>query len=202
MMVVALSCIPHDLEISCFGTLSKYIKEGHEVCLIIAKSKETWSKETINAIMKSSRIIGVSKIYFVSELNSSLVTQDNVKKLRSHIETLDPTIVIFPSIRTGDGIRKIFAKSCLLACRGIGNIMMYDSQKNANFRPTIFSIINGELEVKKSCLDTYGKKVGTNKTSKKNMMLLLKRYRIEAGIKNFVEAFETNRILLLSNAGF
>jgi hypothetical protein len=202
MKIIALSCIPLDLEISCFGTLSKYIKGGHEVYLIISQSDQIWSKEALNAIKASSRIIGVSQIYFVKELNLSSVTQDNVNKLRSHIETLNPTVAIFPSIRTRDERRKIFAKSSLLACRGIGNIIMYDPQKNTNFHPSIYSIMNSELEVKDSCLDKYNKDFNKNKTSKKKMRILLRSYGLRAGIKTPVEAFETNRILLLNDAGF
>ncbi len=148
MKIIALSCIPLDLEISCFGTLSKYIKNGHEVHLIISQSDNLWSKEALNAIKESSKIIGVSQIYFVKEFNHSSVTQDNVNKLRSHIETLNPTIAIFPSIRTQDERRKIFAKSSLLACRGIGNIIMYDSQKNTNFHHNLNSNRNRYIYTK------------------------------------------------------
>jgi hypothetical protein len=202
MKIIALSCIPLDLEISCFGTLSKYIKDGHEVSLIISQSEQIWTKEALNAIKASSRIIGISQIYFVKELNLSSVTQDNVNKLRSHIESLNPTVAIFPSIRTQDERRKTFAKSSLLACRGIGNIIMYDPQKNPNFHPSIYSIMNGELEVKDLCLEKYNRDFRKNKTSKKKMRMLLRSYGLRAGIKTPAEAFETNRILLLNNTGF
>lgn len=201
MKIIALGCNPLDLEISCFGTLSKYIKEGHEVHLIIS-SDELWSKKALNAIKASSRIIGVSQIYFVKGFNHSSVTQDNVNKLRTHIDTLNPTIAIFPSIRTRDERRKVFAKSSLLACRGIGNIMMYDPQKNTNFHPSVYSILNGALEEKNLCLDKYDKDFSKNNTSKKKMKILLTDFGLRAGLETPAEAFETTRILLLNDSGF
>ena len=202
MMIVALGCVPHDLEITCFGTLAKYVRDGHDVCLIIDQRKELWTKEISNSMMASAKDIGISKIYFVKGLSCCSVTQQNVMKLREHIETLKPTIAIFPSIRTRDHKRRIFARSCLLACRGVENIMMYDPQKNNNFHPTIYSIMTRELKVKESCLEYYYKSVSKNKILKKNMMLLHKSNAVHAGIKAPVEAFETNRVLLLDKAGF
>ena len=31
MKILAIGCHPDDLEIHCYGTLAKYIKQGHEV---------------------------------------------------------------------------------------------------------------------------------------------------------------------------
>ncbi|MBQ8506531.1 MAG: PIG-L family deacetylase, partial [Clostridia bacterium] len=31
MRILAIGCHPDDLEIACYGTLAKYVKQGHEV---------------------------------------------------------------------------------------------------------------------------------------------------------------------------
>ncbi len=130
MKIIALGCLPRDLEICCFGMLSQYIKNGHEVSLIVSQDTASWSKEALNAIQETSRIIGVSHVYFVKGFSNSSVTQDNVNKLRQYIDEINPTIAVFPSVRSKDKRRQIFGKSAFLSCRGVQNIMMYDSEKN------------------------------------------------------------------------
>ena len=158
MKIVAIGSMPSDLELACFGTLSKCIKDGHEVHIIIAKDKLDWTQMKMETLGRVSEKIGVSQVYFTDRFDYNSVTQDNADVLRSFIKTIDPSLVIMPFWKAYNRKRKILAKTSLIACRGFGNILMYELEKNTNFRPTIYFVISGvEISIKTSCYAEYGR---------------------------------------------
>ncbi len=148
MKIVAIGYSPFDVENGCSGTLSKFIDRGYEVYLIITAktSMMTKKKMTANHLRKK---IGASEIYFAGGFDHSVVTQKNVNILRKFIEPLNPVIAVIPSPLTAVESGKVLGRSSLLACRGIGNILMYYNSINLKLSPSIYSIVdeNSGLEV-------------------------------------------------------
>jgi hypothetical protein len=161
MKIVAIGSIPLDLELACFGTLSKCIKDGHDVHIIIAKDKAIgWTQMKMDALRKVSQKIGVSQVYFTDKFDYSAVIQDNVTMLDSVLKEIDPSLVIMPFWKATNRKRKILAKTSLIACRGIGRILMYALERNSSFLPTVFFVISSEdVSIKRSCLADYGKSI-------------------------------------------
>ncbi len=156
MKIVAMGSVPFDLELACFGTLSRCIRDGHEVHIIIAKSDEDktyWSEIQMEALRKVSQKIGVSRVYFTNRFNFSNVTQDNANVLASFLRPINPLLVIIPFWKTSNQRRKILANTSLVACRGIGSILMYELDRNTSFLPTVyFTASANEISTKTSCL--------------------------------------------------
>ena len=186
--------MPFDLEISCFGTLKKYIDNRHEVHLIIAKNRDNWTKTMISGIKESAKIVGISQVHLTKRFDYSAVTQDNVNVLRTIIEPINPTISIIPSLIAVNKMRMILAKSALLACREVRNILMYEIDKNESFLPSVYSIISDEFQVKISCLSAYPD-YNKFKNKLQNKMKLINGCCKE--IKSHVEEFESHRLVLL-----
>src|SRR5918912_110977 len=156
MRIVAIGSMPLDLELTCFGTLSISVKNGHDVYLIVARD-EAWTDTYIKAIIESSKIISISKVYFTDRFDYSAITQDNASIINSFIKTINPSLVIMPFWKGSNYKRKILAKTSLIACRGIGNILMYELDKNPSFLPNIqFVISANEIYEKLMCLNIYG----------------------------------------------
>ena len=195
MKIIAIGGMPLDLEIGCFGTLYKYIKYGHEVYLIVV-GKTNWAAKNLKTLKESSKEIGVTEIYHVERFDYSSITQDNVNVLRSFIEAIMPSLAILPFTKASHPRRKNLAKSSLLACREIENILMYESNMNTNFSPNVYSLIDNETPVKESCIEAYARDASAKKKIKKKIKLLQSYYTQESDLGGPVEVFESHKILL------
>lgn len=203
MTVVAVSCVPAELETCCYGTLSRYIRKGHDVHLIIAINP-AWTDELREITRKNSRSLGAKGVVELDDFDFGEVTQENVQSLREIMERLNPEIVIIPNTNTQMQMSPILAKSALLASRRVGNVIMYDS--NAAIRSEndldsklVFRISSNKL--KENCLKEYFRfATETRNQGRQN------RQESTFDIHNFksiasapVETFVSQRILLDDN---
>ena len=139
MKIVAIFCFPLDLELTSFGTLSKLVKTGHQVhVVVVGNTIESWTHNYKRLISHSCKTIGIENILFTDRFDYSSVTQDNALVLNSIIRQVIPELVIIPFWKSYNHKLSILAKTSLIACRGIGNIVMYNFSKNAKYNPNIF----------------------------------------------------------------
>jgi LmbE family N-acetylglucosaminyl deacetylase len=189
MKIVALGTKPSDLEIGCLRTLMKYSADGHDVSLLIAGNPARWKEKTL----ANEELEKIGKVYFTDRLDESTVTQEQVNIFRSIITKTKPSLVILPFDKTSDKKRKALAHSALLACRGIKNILMYETTKNKNFSPNIFfTFEKGPLVGV-----TEYMKLQINSSTKRMRKSVQKFNSRNIKIKKTTEAFESQRVLLL-----
>ena len=224
MKVVAIATMPFDLEVACFGTLSRFINQGHEVFLIIAKISTEWNETEMNELKKHANMIGVSKVYSTDEFDYSSVTQYNVDIINLIIKDIVPGIVFIPFWKSSNIKRQIVSKTSLIACRGIGSILMYELEDNKLFQPSVyFTIYPKDILLKMKCLaNHYNKSYFHLKLLENNFILdltnmhrshwsLLKIIKDHSDTlnnqdklideevrsnKNIIEVFESHRIIL------
>jgi LmbE family N-acetylglucosaminyl deacetylase len=198
MKVVAIGSTPLDLELSCFGTLSKY-KDENEVKVIIANNyKAEMPERRIKRLSESYKKIGISEVYLTNGFDYSTLTQRNVKVLRSLLEKITPSLAIIPFNNTSNKKRKILARSSLIACHGIQNVMMYELDKNPDFIPDTYvtTISNRVLHT------LHSFEVSDNQRKRelqRKMKSLYKFYSQQAGIRMPFEAFKSHRMMLIDN---
>jgi hypothetical protein len=174
MKIVAIGSLPYDLELACFGTLSRCIKAGHDVYLIIAKNKTKWTQTKMDKLAKASQQIGVSQVCFTERFELSAVTQDNAVVLASFLKTISPAVVIMPFWKSHNQMRRILANNSLIACRGVGSILMYEVEKNRAFRPSVyFAISTNDFELKRSLLLEYSGSINEASINRKANCLRL-----------------------------
>jgi LmbE family N-acetylglucosaminyl deacetylase len=197
MKVVAIGSTPLDLELSCFGTLSKY-KDENELKVIIANNyKAEMTESRTKRLSESYRKIGISEVYLTNGFDYSTLTQRNVKVLRSLVEKITPSLAIIPFNNTFNLKRKILARSSLIACHGIQNVMMYELDKNPDFIPdTYVTISNGVLHTLHS-FEAYNNQ--RKRELQRKMKSLYKFYSPQTGICMPFEAFKSHRMMLIDN---
>lgn len=132
MRVAAIACSLAQLKSACSIALSRLASDGHEVHAIIVSNDTAAPKE-----ISGDGSIDVSRIHFVHDFDYSAITQANANKLNAFIKTINPAVVIMPHWKSTSPDRMILARTSLVACRGIGNILMYETNDNANFMPTV-----------------------------------------------------------------
>ena len=198
MKVIAICSTPVDLELCCFGTLLKCIRDGNEVNIIIANNDNTYTTERrIKKPSESYKKIGISEVYLTNRFDYSSITQRNVQVLRSFLEKIVPSLAIIPFNNTFNLKRKILAHSSLIACHGIENILMYELDENPDFVPDTYLTISDEDLYKKLHLSAV---YHNERKHLQNKMRSLHKLRSwQAGIRMTFEAFKSHRMLLFNN---
>jgi hypothetical protein len=212
--VVAIGTLSNllDLQVGCFGTLSKLIKQGSKVSLVIApKSSRKFSKKNMKleeVIQKSAKTIGISDVYFTDRFDYSSISQDNVNVLRSLLGLSCASVAIIPFRRTNDPKQRILAESSLLACRNIRNLFMYrGTTSNSEFIPNLFSRIPKDcILLKELCIDAlredYSKdaaeSINEEKLKEKESSSRANTHNFRTNTKYF-ESFAIHRLILLSS---
>jgi LmbE family N-acetylglucosaminyl deacetylase len=197
MKVVAIGSTPLDLELSCFGTLSKY-KDENEVNVIIAhNNKAKTTERRIKRLVESYRNMGISEVYFTDGFDYSTLTQRNVKALRSLVEKITPSLAIIPFNNTFNLKRKILAHSSLIACHGIQNVMMYELDKNPDFIPDTFVTISNGISHTLHSFEVYDNQ--RKRELQRKMKSLYKFYSQQIRIHMPFEAFKSHRMMLIDN---
>jgi hypothetical protein len=144
MKVAVIGCTASDIISSTRGTLSCLAKEGHSIYAIIAPSEPLETSLSFSSSKEATdenplREIGVAQAFYIPTFDYSAITQANADAVNVHIKDIRPSLVIMPSWKSHNHKRKILARVSLIACRGIGTILMYepDPANNSDFVPSV-----------------------------------------------------------------
>jgi hypothetical protein len=153
MKVIAFGCSAPDLDTCCGNFLASLSRDGHKVSIVIAKPKcddtspglAASSEEhgvrkrkfldqlyaLIEKGMPEDRVkdlcdrFGLHELFLVSDFDYSAITQKNAELLSTFRNKIEPDIVIMPFWKSADDCERILARTTLVACRGIGSVIMY-----------------------------------------------------------------------------
>jgi hypothetical protein len=139
MKVAVIGCTPSEIICACHVTISRLAKEGHRIYAIIAPFDT--SELSLSEIAKDQKLlaeIGIIQTFLVDTFDYSAITQTNADAVNLHIKHVKPSLVIMPSWKSPNLMRRILARVSLIACRGIGTILMYElDSNNIDFIPNI-----------------------------------------------------------------
>lgn len=211
MKVVVIGCAPSEIISACRITITSLAKEGHMIYSIIAPSIESERSSLLPEIANVPQLaaIGITQTFLIDRFDYSAITQINADRLKSYIENIMPSLVIMPSWKSPNHIRKILARTSLIACRGIGTVLMYElDANNTGFNPNI----TVEVPVERSLIQhrtnnttettttTDQHEINNIKTFIHSSMLEDKRSKTSS-YERLEEKFESHRTLLLEEEG-
>jgi hypothetical protein len=136
-----IGCNPSQILSTCHITITSLAKGGHRIFAIVAPSDDSAfssapSSEIVN--VQQLAAIGIIQTFLIDKFDYSAITQANADAVETHIKNVKPSLVIMPSWKSPNHARKILARTSLIACRGIGTILMYElDANNGSFSPTI-----------------------------------------------------------------
>jgi hypothetical protein len=221
MKVAVIGCAPSDIISACQITITSLAKEGHMIYAIIAPSDE--SELLSSSLSDSTNVrqlatIGITQTFLIDRFDYSAITQINADAVNSYIKSVKPSIVIMPSWKSPNHLRKILARTSLIACRGIGTILMYEHDaNNTSFNPNITFEASVELPLiqqqqqQQQLTNIVTEKATTTttidqdeindiKTFTNNSMLQGKGSKASS-YERLEEKFESHRTLLLDEEG-
>jgi hypothetical protein len=219
MKVAVIGCTSSEIISACYITITSLAKQGHTIYAIIARAESPESPSSSSSSLSEGAniselaAIGITQAFLIDRFDYSTVTQTNANAVNSHIKTLKPTLVIMPSWKSPNHLRKILARTSLIACRGIGTILMYelDVNNNTSFNPTItFGVsmnpslmhyrTNNVTGTTTTSSTNDQNEIDDTKTSINNSMLE-GRDSIISGHELLEEKFESHRTLLVEEEG-
>jgi hypothetical protein len=206
MKVVVIGCAPSEIISACRITITSLAKEGHMIYSIIAPSNESERSSFLPEIANVPQLaaIGITQTFLIDRFDYSAITQINADTVNSYIEDIKPSLVIVPSWKSPNHIRKILARTSLIACRGIGTILMYElDANNTSFNPNITfkvqverSLIRQRTNNATETTTTDQHEINNIKTFIDSSMLEDKRSKTSS-YERLEEKFESHRTLLL-----
>jgi hypothetical protein len=201
MKVVLIGCAASEIMSACRLTISRLANEGHSVYSIIAPSTTSESPPfSENQMVPKLTAIGITRTFLLEKFDYSAITQMNADAVNSCIKSVEPSLVIMPSWKSPNSRRRILARASLIACRGIGTILMYElDAKNTSFDPVITFETSREAtciqETKSIEQDEIEIKTFTNEST------LQKKASKPSIYGELEESFESHRTLLLEDQG-
>jgi hypothetical protein len=221
MKVAVIGCDPSDIVSACGLTISRLAKEGHKIYAILAplNTSSESSSLSFSEIVKGQKLlaeIGITQNFLIETFDYSAITQKNADAVNSHIKHVQPSLVIMPSWKSPNYERRILARASLIACRGIGTILMYElDTNNIGFVPNIIFQVSVEhaaasIERTNNIIETTITTTGQDITDigkKKKKKTFTNISTLEkAGYKTInhevqEEKFESHRTLLLEEDG-
>ena len=143
MEVAIIGCSASDILASCHVTISSLTRSGHKVNAIITESDSLISPQSSSASANASNQkllseLGIVRTFFIDTFDYSAVTQANADAVNAYIKEVKPSLVIMPWWKSSNNMRRILSRVSLIACRGIGTILMYEpGTENRDFVPTV-----------------------------------------------------------------
>ena len=181
MKILAVGCHPDDLEIGCYGTLAKYIKQGHDVAVChvangnlghVEIMPDELRKIRFNEAEAAAKVIGAT--HYSIDCNDLYVTPENdelVRRLAKVVREVQPDVVITHNehdymndhMNTCQAVfRATFGASCAHfdmddpnPAIGVCPIFHMDTVSGAGFLPTEYVDISDTIDLKMEALNCH-----------------------------------------------
>jgi hypothetical protein len=203
MKVAVIGCTPSEILSACHTTIASLAKEGHMIYAIIAPSDEIESlSSSLPEIANVPELAatGITQTFIIDAFDYSAISQVNADAVNSHIKNVKPSLVIMPSWKSPNHLRMILARTSLIACRGIGTILMYElDADNTSFNPNI-TFEASVTETAAKTIATDQDEIDDAKTFTDKSMLQHEVSKASS-YERLEEKFESHRTLLLEEEG-
>lgn len=214
MKVAVIGSAASEIISSCNVTIASLAKGGHKVYAIIAPSESSLtSSSEITTEQKLLAESGVVQTFLIKTFDYSAITQANADAINVHIRDINPSLVIMPSWKSSSHMRRILARVSLIACRGIGSVLMYEHDTNkTDFVPSVVfevsvepAFIERQDNIAKTTAVTTGIVQSEEDINKRdlpdNSVQENKHSKTTIKPEGIKEKFESHRTLLLEEDG-
>ncbi|HOF04815.1 MAG TPA: PIG-L family deacetylase, partial [Syntrophales bacterium] len=152
MNILAIGAHPDDIEFGCGGTLLKYIRNGHDVYLLVmteghrggpARSRQGEQQRAARILKPKELIWGT---YRDTELSPKM--NEMVQDIESVLDRIQPQFTFVHYEEDTHQDHRALAKAAVSATRYVKNVLFYEGPTSQNFTPTVFVDVKDTLEEK------------------------------------------------------
>lgn len=191
MKILAFAPHPDDIELGCGASISKWIKEGHEIYAISLSTRN----ENENEFDESCRIMGISNYerYEFPVRRFNQCRQQILDRLLDIGRRISPDLVIIPSTSDTHQDHQVVRDEGFRAFKRVSLIGYEMPQNNSTFNTTMFvRVSKKDVDIKFKCLSCYKSQDGRPYLTKEFIESLARVRGMQAG-SEFAETFEVIR---------
>jgi len=156
MNILAIGAHPDDIEFGCGGTLLKYIRNGHNVYLLVMTEghKGGQAKQRMAEQHRSAEILKPEEVIWGSYRDTELSPKMNemVHDIEAILDRVQPHFTFVHYDEDTHQDHRALAKAAVSATRYVKNVLFYEGPTSQNFSPTVYVDIRETLEEKMQVL--------------------------------------------------
>ena len=183
MNILAIGAHPDDIEFGCGGTLLKYIRNGHDVYLLVMTDGHKGgpaARSRRSEQQRASRILKPKEVIWGTYRDTELSPKMNemVQDIEVILDRIDPHFTFVHYDEDTHQDHRALAKATVSATRYVKNVLFYEGPTTQNFVPTVFVDIKDTLDEKVQLLKAHKSQVtlmpGSGTTKDENIDLVIK----------------------------
>ncbi len=203
MKILAIGAHPDDIEVGCSGTLAKYMRNGHDIYLLVMTEGHMGGEGAIRKKeqTKSAKILKPRELIWGGYKDTLLTPHMNqmVHGIEAVLKKIDPDIIFVQHEDDTHQDHRSLAKATISATRYVRNVLFYEGPTTQNFSPTIFVDIKETLKMKLAMLLAHHSQV--QKTNIEGLCItdIVRSTAVFRGIQGrvqFAEAFLPLRLFM------
>jgi LmbE family N-acetylglucosaminyl deacetylase len=202
MRILAIGAHPDDIEFGCGGSLVKYARQGHEICLLVMTDGSGGGdgQERRREQEDAARILCASELHWGEYPDTAIpLDRDSIQRVERFIDKTKPDFIF---VHFGDDTHqdhRHLSVATVTATRYTRNVLFYEGPTTQNFSPNVFVDIDRVLDVKIAALQTHASQVTKTNIEDLNVVDIARssaHFRgIQGRVKN-AEAFVPLRLLI------
>ncbi|MCX5856191.1 MAG: PIG-L family deacetylase [Deltaproteobacteria bacterium] len=203
MKILAIGAHPDDIEVGCAGTLLKYVKQGHEIYILIMTEGHKGGEASVRKEeqLRSAEILKPREVIWGKYKDTEL--SPNMNQIIYDIEEVlkkikpDFTFVNFGEDTHQD--HRALSKATVTASRYIRNVLFYEGPTNHDFSPTVFVDIKETVDDKISMLLAHQSQVMKTNIEGLTIVDIVRSTAVFRGIQGrvqFAEGFIPLRLFI------
>ncbi len=161
--ILAIGPHPDDIELGCFGTMAKYIKNGNEVNFLVLTKGEGGTDENnrISEAEESASLIGAN--LFIEDLPDRFISEgpETITVIEKYIKKINPDAVFIPTESDTHQDHRATYNACMVACRTVREIYAYETPSTSRkFSPNYFVEITDFIGLKVKAVKIHSSQGG------------------------------------------
>jgi len=203
MKILAIGAHPDDIEVGCAGTLLKYVKQGHEIYVLIMTEGHKGGESSVRKEeqLRSAEILKPREVIWGSYKDTELSPNMNpmVYDLEKVLKKINPdfTFVHFGEDTHQD--HRALSRATVTASRYIQNVLFYEGPTTHDFSPTVFVDIKETVDDKISMLLAHHSQVMKTNIEGLSIVDIVRSTSVFRGIQGrvqFAEGFIPMRLFI------
>lgn len=202
MNILAIGSHPDDIEFGCGGSLIKFAKKGHKVCLLVMTEGGQGGETSVRVQeqINSKNIMGAQELFWGGYEDTYLKADiDMIGKIETVISNVDPAFIFchFPDDTHQD--HRNLAQATVSATRYIRNVLFYEGPTTQNFSEQVFIDIGDTLDKKIQALKAHSsqeRKTNIEDLSITELTRSNANFRGIQGRVKYAEAFHSLRLFI------
>ena len=198
--ILAIGPHPDDIELGCFGTMSRFMKSGDNVNFLILTKGEggTIEGDRILESKESAGLIGVN--LFIEKLPDRFISEgpETISVIEKYVEMLKPHSVFIPSGNDTHQDHRSTFNACMVACRPVKEIYAYETPSTSrNFTPNYFVDITDFIDIKIKAVKIHNSQGGKGYMADRAVRGLAEYRAFDILLNDkYVEGFDIIKVIL------